>query len=452
MTAVLRIGSLACLLWAVGCSGDGAPGSQPDGAAAPDGGRPTPDAGRVTDAGTDALAAGDAGGGADAAGGGLGHPFGLHGGYAPGVLAPPGHSQADLDRASASFYDGWKTRYLKPGCSAGQYLVKSSPSTSAYTVSEGHGYGMLIAVLMAGHDPDARKIFDGLYAYYDAHRDSHDLMAWRQDAACQNVMRPDSATDGDLDIAYSLLLAHRQWGSGGAIDYRTQAGRVIAAILAFDVHPQSSLLVGDWAGAGDTHYTGTRPSDFATSHFRSFAAATGVTRWNDVAAKAYALVAYLQDHFAAATGLLPDFAVDASGTTPSPAPPSWLEDTTDGEYAWNACRVPWRLATDYLVSGDVRAQAAVRRMNASIRSATGDDPTRIRDGYELGGQSIGSAPELAFVAPFAVSAMVEPASGTNGPWLGKLWDHVAAQGPSDYYGDTLKLLCMLVMSGNWWAP
>ena len=23
----------------------------------------------------------------------------------------------------------------------------------------------------------------------------------------------DSATDGDLDIAYSLLLAHKQWGS-----------------------------------------------------------------------------------------------------------------------------------------------------------------------------------------------------------------------------------------------
>jgi hypothetical protein len=140
------------------------------------------------------------------------------------------------------------------------------------------------------------------------------------------------------------------------------------------------------------------------------------------------------------------------GTTPAPAPPSWLEEATDGKYSWNACRVPWRIATDYLVAGDARAQTEARRLNAWIRTASGDDPTRIRDGYELAGQAIGTAPELAFVAPFAVSAMVEPETGTNGPWLGKLWNEVAGRAPTDYYGDTIKLLTMIVMSGNWWAP
>ena len=42
-------------------------------------------------------------------------------------------------------------------------------------------------------------------------------MAWAQNQSCQNVSGPDSATDGDLDIAYALLLADRQWAINGAI-------------------------------------------------------------------------------------------------------------------------------------------------------------------------------------------------------------------------------------------
>ncbi len=45
-------------------------------------------------------------------------------------------------------------------------------------------------------------------------------MAWQQvkDKSGKIINTPgdaDSATDGDMDIAYSLLMAHRQWGSGG---------------------------------------------------------------------------------------------------------------------------------------------------------------------------------------------------------------------------------------------
>ena len=42
----------------------------------------------------------------------------------------------------------------------------------------------------------------------------------------------------------------------------------------------------------------------------------------------------------------------------------------------------------------------------------------------LAGKVTGSTPELSFVAPFGVSAMVEPAAGTNQPWLTALWDEV----------------------------
>ena len=74
------------------------------------------------------------------------------------------------------------------------------------------------------------------------------------------------------------------------------------------------------------------------------------------------------------------------------------------------------------------------------------------DGYSLAGGVTGGGPSLAFSAPFAVSAMVEPAVGSNAPWLNALWDDLAGQGISEYYGDSIKMLAMIVVSGNWWTP
>jgi endo-1,4-beta-D-glucanase Y len=385
----------------------------------------------------------------------LGVPFGIHPAYfETGVLFPTNHEQADLDKTTRDFYDTWKSLYLKPACKPGQYLVKSSPATDQWTVSEGHGYGMVITAIMAGHDHDAHLIFNGLYAYYDEHRStgSPDLMAWAQDSSCNNADGADSATDGDMDIAYALLLADKQWGSDGAINYLAEGKRIIAAILAADIHPADTILVGDWATSDDNHYTGTRPSDFMVSHFKAYERATGIARWTNVVDKTYTLVNRLQITYSPTTGLLPDFVVQASSTKPKPAPANWLEGDDDGNYAWNACRTPWRLATDYLMAGEARAQAAVRKMNAWIRAKTGGRPAQIRDGYKLTGTALGTSAELAFVAPFGVAAMVEGESDSNQAWLNALWDEIAGRAPVDYFGDTLKLQALIVMSGNWWTP
>ena len=425
---------------------DAAGGADPDAAQPPDtGSQSRPDA---------ALAGPDAGtAGPDASVGGPRHPFGTHTPLPAGAIAPTG-AAADHDQATSDFYDSWKALYLKPACKAGEYRIKTSPSTSAYTVSEGHGYGMAFAVLMAGHDPDAQVIFDGLLAYHDAHPSSIDsgLMAWAQDASCADVEGDDAATDGDLDVAYALLLADVQWGSGGAVDYLAKAKATIGSILASEVHPQNSILVGDWVDSTDSHYGGTRPSDFMPGHFKAFQKATGAARWGQVVDKTYAVVGYLQDHYAASTGLLPDFAVGAPTATPQPAPGQWLEGDDDGHYSWNACRTPWRLATDFVVSGEPRSQAAVRKLNAWIKVKAGGNPRNIRDGYDLSGNALGTGEELAFIAPFGVAAMVEPATGTNQPWLDALWTDVSGRGTTDYYADSIKLMAMLVMSGNWWAP
>ena len=378
----------------------------------------------------------------------LGHPFGTHTPYAPGTQLPD-RPQADLDAATVTAYTAWKAAYLVPGCKPGEYRVKTMPATTEFTVSEGHGYGMLVAAILAGQDPDARAIFDGLYAYYAAHPSTAHpaLMAWAQDAACADVEGADSATDGDFDIAYALLLADRQWGSAGAIDYATAAHAMITAMLAAEIHPAGSILVGDWVGASDSHYTGTRPSDFMTGHFRVFAAADA--RWTAVADHTYALTAYLQAHSAPATGLLPDFAIGATGAAPTPAPGNWLEGADDGHYSYNACRVPWRLGLDAIVNGEPRARTAVGAIETWLRASTAGKPTAIVDGYKLDGTKLGTAAELAFVAPAMVGAMLDV---TDRAWLTALWDEVAARAIGEYYGDSLKLLAMIAASDNWWAP
>jgi endo-1,4-beta-D-glucanase Y len=387
----------------------------------------------------------------------INRPFGTHPmAYAPGSVLPGHLSQPALDAAVAGFYDAWKAEYLVQACGPGRYVVLTQTSAGNLTVSEGHGYGMMLLALMAGHDPDAQSLFDGMYAYFREHPTAtHDhLMSWNQNTSCSDVQGNDSATDGDLDIAYALLLADKQWGSCGRVDYLAEAGEVLADVLDGEVDPtQSFPYLGDWVTPGSPPYDdSTRSSDFMTGHFASFASVTGSAAWTDLRDSLYGIVSSLQASHSAGTGLVPDFVVDPDGT-PSPAPAGFLEGATDGKYSYNACRVPWRLATDFVTNGDARAKAALDTLNAWIRTRTANDPEAIDAGYELDGDTIGGRdyPSMAFIAPFGVGAMV---NATNQSWLNDTWDLVAATPLSaeGYYENTLKLLSMVVMSGNWWAP
>jgi endoglucanase len=388
------------------------------------------------------------------------HPFGAHRtAYTAGAIAPTA-PRARLDATTASFYDQWKARYLHRGCTANRAYVATLGDTSGATVSEAHGYGMLITVYMAGHDRDAQTNFDALVRFYQDHpsRYTPALLAWAQDATCRDIMGADSATDGDLDVAYALLLADRQWGSRGAIDYAALARRMIADILRGDVHPTASTLLTGDAAMTTADRDGTRLSDFMPDHLRAFATASGSARWTTVLDREYQLVATLQRDYTRSalgisTGLLPDFAVGMNAARPTPAPPRWLEGPDDGAYSWNACRTPWRLATDWLLHGDVRARTAVETMNTWVRRVTTERPDRIQSGYSLTGDRLAgtNTGELAFIAPFAVSATVD---ARNQAWLDALWTAVATPSLASqpYFGNTIRLLSMIVVSGNAWAP
>lgn len=156
---------------------------------------------------------------------------------------------------------------------------------------------MIIVAVMAGHDPEAQTLFDGGFQVPVKGNNSN------------------SAFDGDCDIAYALLLADAQWGSGGAVRYKDEALTVIAGILASTIGPNRRLpMLGDWVRSGDAAYSEYTPrsSDFMPGHFRSFGKATGDPVWTEVVNATQSVITSLQTHYSALTGLLPDFIVTES--------------------------------------------------------------------------------------------------------------------------------------------
>ncbi|AUX44387.1 beta-glucanase [Sorangium cellulosum] len=380
------------------------------------------------------------------------HPFGSHHqAYHTSALRVSA-GEAAADKATSDFYWQWKSRYVEPGCQPDEYRIRASTG-EAHVVSEGQGYGMLISVMIAGQDPQARAIFDGLHRYSRRHpsQNNPDLMAWAQDDSCRDVLDHDSATDGDLDIAYALLLAHEQWGSGGAIDYASEATRVLDAIAESNINPTTRLVnLGDWAPLTDdpTYSYATRSSDWMLGHFRSFIGHPSAD-WSRILTAHQTLIETMQSRYASSTGLLPDFIINTN-TTPRPAFAEFLEAPHDGSYSWNASRVPWRLGIDAAISGDTRSRSAVSRISSWIRGKTGGNPSNIRAGYTLDGRAIEPYNDMVFMAPFAVAATAD--SGGQA-WLDSLWSQIVSTAPTeDYYGDTLKLLSMLCVSRNWMTP
>ncbi|HNO92597.1 MAG TPA: glycosyl hydrolase family 8 [Anaerolineales bacterium] len=382
----------------------------------------------------------------------LARPFPQHTSYAPDSILPNHRTQEQLDDDVRTYYDYWKSTYVtEAGTNADGVVMyrvvlgKDEPTRST-TVSEGQGYGMMIVPIMAGYDPDAQIIFDGMWAFVDAHRSEIDarLMDWNVPLEEGNA----SAFDGDADIAFGLLLADAQWGSAGSINYKAEASTMISGILESTIGAESHLpMLGDWVHVGEPQYTQFTPrsSDFMLVNFRAFRNATNNPVWDDVVLQSQILMAAIQEQYSPVSGLMPDFIVNGA-----PAPENFLENVTDGDYNYNAGRVPWRVGTDALLTGDSRSRLIVQNISHWIEASAEGDPLKIRAGYELSGEPLPNSDYFTtfFVAPMGVAAMNDPAQQE---WLNAVYSSVY-DNHIDYYEDSVNLLCMLVMSGNFWSP
>lgn len=381
-------------------------------------------------------------------------PFPQHVKYFKGAILPNLAPQSQLDKQVTAFYDQWKGVYVKyiPGTNQA-YIWFGEKHNNKQCVSEGQGYGMVITVLMAGYDPKAEQTYDALFRYYHAHpsgRGKH-LMAWAQKRNEADVDHT-SATDGDLDIAYSLLLADKQWGSRGDINYLREAKLILNDIYGYEINPVThTVLMSDAIEHDSKDFFDTRTSDFMPANFAAFEKAIN-GHWSGVEDSEFSLMQKMEETYSPDAGLLPDFIVGVN-KYPKPAPPHFLESRYDGCYNYNACRDPWRIGVDYLLYGDKRAKAICDKINRWIRGTTNNDTYNLSAGYTLEGNDIKGRyyEALSFSAPFAVSAMVD---AKNQAWLNKLWIYLNGfkLKDFDYYDNTIKMLDMIIISGNYWSP
>ncbi|MED2234421.1 glycosyl hydrolase family 8, partial [Bacillus thuringiensis] len=379
-------------------------------------------------------------------------PFPQQVNYA-GVIKPTHVTQESLNASVRSYYDNWKKKYLKNDLSSlpGGYYVKGEITGDAdgfkpLGTSEGQGYGMIITVLMAGYDSNAQKIYDGLFKTARTFKSSQNpnLMGWVVADSKKAQGHFDSATDGDLDIAYSLLLAHKQWGSNGTVNYLKEAQDMITkGIKASNVTNNSRLNLGDWDSKNSLD---TRPSDWMMSHLRAFYEFTGDKTWLTVINNLYDVYTQFSNKYSPNTGLISDFVVK---NPPQPAPKDFLDESKyTNAYYYNASRVPLRIVMDYAMYGEKRSKVISDKVSSWIQNKTNGNPSKIVDGYQLNGSNIGSYPTGVFVSPFIAASITD---SNNQKWVNSGWDWMKNKRES-YFSDSYNLLTMLFITGNWWKP
>ena len=364
-----------------------------------------------------------------------------------GVIFPNVVPQSRMNDIVEELYRQWKTRYFRANPFDENQAYVHWDGDEGITVSEAHGWGMLIFALMSEVDSFAQEDFDRMLRFYLAHTSYIDprLMSWQQDFGEDSVINingNNSATDGDLDIAYALLLAAKLWESD-EFDYFALALDSIDATMESIINKDEWVItLGDWSRYSRDYQLQTRPSDFMLQHFTSFYYATNDERWLTMKESVFKAIEDLHINHAPATGLLPNFA-------------RWEDGyfvPNDESYSWDACRIPWRVAMDYIINGDENALPMLEAVNEFIQRATDGEPENVRAGYLIA-DGTPTAPwnSPAFTSPFMVSAMISP---ENQDWLNALWSFNASQNTwaGRYYDNTIRVLCMIAASGNWKTP
>jgi len=348
-----------------------------------------------------------------------------------------------INREVYAYYQKWKQTYLISEKSA-LYRIATDKVDKHRTVSEAQGYGMLITSMMA-EDKDSQMIFDGLWLFSRAHPSAicKDLMTWE---VPEKKGENDSAFDGDADIAYALIVADKRWGSKGKVNYKKEAHQVLDAIWKHTIGKDSYLpLLGDWVdpnGKKYNQYT-TRTSDFMPGHFKTFYRFSGDKKWLKVVkAIEYAML----DVQHPKTGLIPDFIKhDVKTKRFVPVEEGFLEHH-DGEYYYNACRVPFRIGVDALNNDSLVSKKIVQKLSHWSKAISGNNPLKIKSGFKLDGTVIGDYFSIVFTAPLGVAAMSDDRA-----WAKKIYDNIKNR-HENYYEDSVALLSMFAMSGYFIDP
>jgi endo-1,4-beta-D-glucanase Y len=353
---------------------------------------------------------------------------------------PAAASAADVNAA----YEVWKKANVKSD-GAGGFLrvnrVREDEPGKEWTVSEGIGYGMLIAVYM-----DDQNLFDNLWSYEQLWLGGNGLMDWKIDQTGTTRLGTGAATDADEDMAWALVMADKQWGGKGALKdtYLNFAKKLITAIWQKEVdHNRGEMIApGDSWGGSDI----TNISYYAPAYYRVFGQVTdNVDGWNKAIDTLYAIIAKSLD---------PKYGNDTNGLVPawcnSAGVPTVAFGGAPTHHQYDSCRTPFRIGLDWCLFGEPRAKAYLDKLEAFYDKIGAKN---IGDGYNLDGTP---RPELvptygqaaAFVGPATVGAMSSAAFGTLMDEGYGLLASLKLNAGEKYYNESWTVMALLMLTGN----
>lgn len=363
-----------------------------------------------------------------------------------------------------------------------------------YTTSEAMGYGMRLAIYgwkgMVVNNSSAGYIrskyqtaFNNIWKLQHSFTSTEDsrLHSWVIPKTMKFSDRSDAASDGEMDMAYALLQADKLWGHwpGTKINYKAEAMSIldgVAESLTNTVHIKGRdityLTVGDWVKPGYAAAEYSRPSDWMLHHFRTFIRfLESENRGNSETAKTFKKLLEDAEYVISLniwnTGLVPDFIrFNKKANRIEAADPNSKfaidmgEDVIVNKFSWNACRVPWRLAMDYIQDGVDTASVSRTALNNIYLSVLAGK--HIRDtgyNYNLNGTATHNYFENAFASPFAAATLGYASFAKyRGQYLNRIntakeyRDYISKQFSGDpeygYFGDSITAFCLVIMEND----
>lgn len=312
------------------------------------------------------------------------------------------------------------------------------------TVSEGVAYGMIIAVMF-----DDQPLFDAFWQYALCFMNANGLMSWYVAPDGSGALDSGGATDSDEDMAWALVMAHRQWGGSGALaeTYLSHAERQIERLWRLEVdHDRfpGMLLPGDeWRGRNVFN-----PSYFAPHQYRLFGEVSGNrAEFQSVIERGYSIVDLsLNDRNGNRdNGLVPAWC-DPAGTPVEAFPGAMTNYQTD------SARLPFRLGQDFAYHQEPRARAYLEKVSGFFAGLGAD---RIGDGYTLSGQP---APDPRTAQPNPGSAVFVGCAAVGAQhdarhqaFVDAAYERVKTGellARSRYYNHCWTVLSLLMLTGN----
>lgn len=251
------------------------------------------------------------------------------------LAAPAALAEAPPAPAFTVLWDGYKQRFAKP-----DGRIWDNYSDVSHT--EGQGTGMVFAA-QAGD----REAFDRIWLWTRANlRRPDGLFSWQYDPAkTPAVSDPNNASDGELFIAWGLLLAAERWNEPA---YRAEARAIAAAIEAKLLKEHAGrlyLLPADY-GFETRHTVIINPAYYVWPALRALAAETQSPALARVIEDG---LAYLRQARFGAHGLPADWTVVSAKGRIS----LWRE--REPHFGYETIRVPVYLLWDRRTDADLMA-------------------------------------------------------------------------------------------------